>query len=120
VGNHDYNRSSKKNAKMGPRHWKGRGGTERGYGYRWQQASRLFLVEHPLCSFCLSRGYVVAANVTDHIRKHHGPTDPLFWDKANWQALCKRCHDSTKQQLDQRGRARGWDVNGMPIDLLGK
>ena len=32
------------------------------------------------------------ASVVDHIKPHKGDYD-LFWDEANHQALCKRCHD---------------------------
>jgi 5-methylcytosine-specific restriction protein A len=35
----------------------------------------------------------VPATVVDHIVPHRG--DPvLFWDEANWQGLCKLCHDA--------------------------
>ncbi|WP_456297628.1 HNH endonuclease signature motif containing protein [Kineothrix alysoides] len=34
----------------------------------------------------------VKATVVDHVIPHRG--DPiLFWDKRNWQPLCKTCHD---------------------------
>jgi 5-methylcytosine-specific restriction protein A len=32
------------------------------------------------------------AVVVDHITPHRRNKE-LFWDKTNWQALCKRCHD---------------------------
>jgi len=64
---------------------------------------------------CEKLGLTVAANVVDHIRKHSGPGDPLFWDRTNWQALCYRCHDSVKQQIDRTGRARGHDARGWPL-----
>ena len=28
----------------------------------------------------------------DHIIPHRGDPE-LFWDRSNWQALCKNCHD---------------------------
>ena len=62
----------------------------RGYGHRWQQARAAYLAEHPLCCLCLPRA--VAATVVDHIIPHRG-NDDLFWDPANWQPLCKPCHD---------------------------
>lgn len=40
----------------------------------------------------------------------------LFWDKTNWQALCKRCHDSYKQRLEKSGTVAGCDTSGMPLD----
>jgi 5-methylcytosine-specific restriction protein A len=32
------------------------------------------------------------ATVVDHIIPHRGD-EKLFWDRDNWQALCKSCHD---------------------------
>ncbi len=66
---------------------------QRGYNYRWQQARIAFLTEHPLCAdpFGVHGVSFVAARHVDHIRPHRG--DPrLFWDPANWQALCASCH----------------------------
>lgn len=34
----------------------------------------------------------MVANVVDHIKPHRGDK-VLFWDSANWQPLCKECHD---------------------------
>ena len=64
----------------------------RGYGKAWQRESRRFLREHPLCVRCASEGRYVKATVVDHIRPHRGDPD-LFWDRRNWQPLCKPCHD---------------------------
>jgi 5-methylcytosine-specific restriction protein A len=36
---------------------------------------------------------VVLATVVDHIVPHRGD-QRLFWDEANWAALCKPCHDA--------------------------
>jgi 5-methylcytosine-specific restriction enzyme A len=88
---------------------------KRGYGGRWQRMRAIWLKGHPLCSMCLAQGRTTAATVVDHIQRHHGPADPLFWDRTNWQSLCYRCHDSIKQALDRHGKARGWDVHGMPL-----
>ncbi|WP_330164070.1 HNH endonuclease [Paenibacillus campinasensis] len=44
-------------------------------------------------------GRLVASTVVDHIIPHKG--DPkLFWDKNNWQALCKKCHDTKTARED--------------------
>ena len=65
---------------------------QRGYTWAWQKARRLFLKDHPLCNHCLEVERTTAATVVDHIEPHCG--DPMrFWDRSNWQALCKRCHD---------------------------
>ena len=40
-----------------------------------------------------AQGRVVPATIVDHVVPHRGDPD-LFWDEANWAALCKRCHDA--------------------------
>jgi 5-methylcytosine-specific restriction protein A len=75
--------------------------SERGYSYKWQQAREGFLRAHPLCVRHEARGEVVAATVVDHITPHKGDK-ALFWQRANWQPLCKRCHD-IKTMTEDRG-----------------
>ena len=65
---------------------------ERGYDYRWRKASKAYLLEHPLCAECYKKGILTAATVVDHIVPHRGDKQ-LFWDRENWQPLCKKCHD---------------------------
>ncbi len=66
----------------------------RGYGRRWQRESKAFLREHPLCALCMLKDppKYTKATVVDHIIPHRCD-QRLFWDKTNWQALCKECHD---------------------------
>ena len=66
---------------------------ERGYGARWQRARLAHLTQEPLCRACLTTGHTTAATVVDHIRPHRGDLD-LFWNAANWQSLCARCHNT--------------------------
>ena len=66
--------------------------TQQGYGAQWQKARALFLKQHPLCAFCQAEGKIVPATVVDHIIPHRGD-QRLFWDQANWEPLCKECHD---------------------------
>jgi 5-methylcytosine-specific restriction enzyme A len=65
----------------------------RGYGARWRRARVAYLARHRLCMRCLVQGRVVPATVVDHVVPHRGD-ERLFWDEANWAALCKRCHDA--------------------------
>ena len=65
---------------------------KRGYNSRWRKARLTFLSKHPLCRHCEEAGVTKLAEVVDHIIPHKGSTE-LFWDKENWQPLCKRCHD---------------------------
>jgi len=57
---------------------------------RWTRESRAFRAENPLCRKCASVGIVTSCDVTDHIvpPEVHGD----FWDKKNWQPLCRRCN----------------------------
>ena len=89
--------------------------TQRGYGYKWQQAREGFLKRHPLCVMCKRRGLVVGATVVDHITPHKGDM-VLFWDSSNWQALCKLCHDAHKARQERGGTLPGCDVDGIPVD----
>ena len=89
--------------------------TERGYGYKWQQARLGYLRKHPLCVECQRRGRVVAATVVDH-KVRHGGDLKLFWDRKNWQPLCVTCHDVHKQRLENSGRVSGCGLDGLPLD----
>ena len=86
---------------------------ERGYGARWQRERAQYLRLHPLCVICRPRA--VPARVVDHKVPHKGD-ERLFWDRSNWQALCKLHHDSHKQSLERTGTVRGCDTEGIPLD----
>jgi len=66
--------------------------TQRGYDGRWRRARASFLKKHPLCAECLKDNRLTPAAVVDHFVPHRGD-ERLFWDEANWQPLCKACHD---------------------------
>lgn len=69
-----------------------RSAASRGYNRAWQKASKQYLTAHPLCVKCLEQGQFRKATVVDHIIPHRGD-EKLFWDRENWQALCKEHHD---------------------------
>lgn len=73
--------------------------SQRGYGSRWQKAREGFLRHNPLCAHHQERGEIVRATVVDHIIPHKGDK-VLFWDRSNWQALCKTCHDTKTARED--------------------
>jgi 5-methylcytosine-specific restriction protein A len=73
----------------------------RGYDSRWRAARAAYLRAHPLCRECEAAGAIVAASVVDHIMAHKGDK-ALFWDSANWQPLCKPCHDRKTAREDGR------------------
>ena len=74
----------------------------RGYGARWQKASKAWLYAHPLCQ-CPDcdegRVRVTPATVVDHKIPHRGDMR-LFWDPSNWQSMSKTCHDSKTARED--------------------
>ena len=74
---------------------------ERGYSSAWRKARAGYLAHHPLCVHCEANGRVVAATDVDHIIDHKGDKE-LFWDKNNWQPLCKT-HHSRKTAI-----SNGW------------
>lgn len=74
---------------------------QRGYDAKWREARAEHLAEQPLCADHLRRGYYETATVVDHITAHKGDSE-LFWNRNNWQSLCKSCHDR-KTQLQDRG-----------------
>ena len=90
-----------------------------------QQARAAYLVKHPFCAYCLrdagisyqqdavTIGLACAtkgigqphAQVVDHIEPHRGD-QALFWNKANWQALCSTHHSADKQR-EEAAQRRG-------------
>ncbi|KXU35859.1 holin [Ventosimonas gracilis] len=95
---------------------------------RWRKARLSFLQRRPLCVLCQQVGQVTAASVVDHIRPHRlgqalqsGQKDSiqqaqaLFWDSANWQPLCKPCHDRHKARQERSGQLKGCDAQGNPL-----
>lgn len=73
--------------------------SKRGYNSRWQKARKAFLHANPLCKYCKDNGKYVEATVVDHIIPHRGD-QKLFWDRNNWQPLCKKCHDEKTWRED--------------------
>jgi 5-methylcytosine-specific restriction protein A len=75
------------------------GSCERGYNYRWRKARIAYLIQHPLCVECSAEGRVEQAVIVDHINPHKGNRE-LFWNKNNWQGLCKHHHDTKTATQD--------------------
>ena len=95
---------------------------ERGYGARWQKASKAFLRAHPLCRSCEAIGVIELATVTDHIIAHKGDM-VLFWDSKNWQPLCATCHNRKTAREDggmgnngSSKPAADCGIDGVPVD----
>jgi 5-methylcytosine-specific restriction protein A len=74
---------------------------ERGYDRRWQKVRVDYLRHNPLCVECRRKGQLTPSIVVDHITPHRGDRQ-LFWDPANWQALCAACHNiKTAKELQR-------------------
>ncbi|WP_079908259.1 HNH endonuclease signature motif containing protein [Paenibacillus sp. 32352] len=72
---------------------------QRGYDAQWRKARLRFLQQNPLCVECKKSGIFTAATVVDHIEPHKGDY-LLFWDRKNWQPLCKMHHDRKTVEED--------------------
>lgn len=67
----------------------------------WREASLEYRRNNPLCVLCYKEGRVVAAHSVDHINPVVEGGD--FWDKSNWQSLCKSHHSKkTRKELNER------------------
>lgn len=94
----------------------GSSSTARGYGYKWQKARERFLRNNPLCVYCERAGRVELAGVVDHKTPHRGNAE-LFWTEANWQSLCKPCHDGAKAREERGGPTpQHIGADGFPVD----
>lgn len=89
--------------------WEGSQGTarQRGYDAKWRRERARYLAENPLCVMCLAMepSHVEAATVVDHKIPHMGDKE-LFWNRNNWQSLCKPHHDSHAQKRDNAYKAK--------------
>ena len=84
------------------------------YDRKWRKRREQQLRAHPLCRLCLEvRVKVTAATVADHVVPHRG--DPVLFE-GPLQSLCKECHDSWKQSIENGGHIKGCDASGMPLD----
>lgn len=97
--------------------------TARGYGYKWQQARDAFLRDHPLCECpdCeAGQKRLTVATVVDHTVPHRldealasgdsaaiAKAQSLFWDRKNWKAMAKPCHDRKTATQDSSFARRG-------------
>ncbi len=80
----------------------------------WRKARKSWLARYPLCADCGELGLVVAAREVDHIRPHRGDK-ALFWDRGNWQSLCKPCHSrKTAREVFHGGAAAPGGVSENP------
>lgn len=89
----------------------------RGYGHKWREARAAYLKSHPLCVMCAAMNppMVTAATVVNHKIPHKGDQS-LFWNRDNWEPLCKRHHDSDAQMREKSGAVRAqFDASGRVV-----
>lgn len=91
------------NQRQGPRQDNRRAAGERGYDWDWAKLAMRHKREYPLCQACLELGFVVPAEITDHIVPVHVRPD-LRMDWGNLQSLCRGCH---KKKTDEDVRKYG-------------
>ena len=73
---------------------------------RWKVKRRKQLDREPLCRECAKNGKISEAVEVDHIKPHKGDW-ALFWDDANLQSLCHKCHSrKTAGEMGAFGRLR--------------
>lgn len=68
---------------------------KRGYGANWQRMRAIYLKANPVCIRCGAPSRAV-----DHVTPHRGDYR-LYYDTANWQAMCLSCH-ARKTNLERR------------------
>lgn len=95
--------------------WDTEGKRNKLYGRRWRKERGQFLVLNRFCKFCRDEGKRTHATVVDHIIPHRGD-EQIFWDKSNWQPLCKQHHDGDKAVIEARGYSDRIGVDGWPVD----
>ena len=97
AGRSQHRRDHKSHDLYNSRRWRGsdsKGGRD---GLRWRvMAEALFT-----CAMC-GRMDDPRHMVADHIIPHRGDR-AQFFDPANLQCLCSRCHNSCKQRIERRG-----------------
>lgn len=74
------------------------------HSWRWRQARKLWLQQHPECVVCDREGVINVGtddepNHVDHRVPHRGDYR-LFWDESNWQTLCQHHHNQKTAMED--------------------
>lgn len=76
-----------------PQTWEGSKNSTKFYDRKWRKARLEHLHLHPLCVDCLKEKKITEATEVDHIIPHRGDLT-VFWDRTNWQSLCKPHHSA--------------------------
>lgn len=90
--------------------------TKQGYSSKWRKARAEYLAQHPRCECKAHKGKPDAPPSTciDHIVAHKGDHE-LFWNRRNWCAMSKPCHDA-KKESEERGATTAKPVREEPAE----
>jgi len=88
---------------------------QRGYGAKWSKVVAGYKRSHPLCVAHEANGFVVPVEVVDHIMPAR-LDQSQFWVHANWQSLCRDCHQRIKAILEQRYELGEIDAKDLRLD----
>ena len=69
---------------------------ERGYTSKWETERKAYLASHTSCTRCGNPSTIV------HHKTPHKGDRKLFWQRSNWEAVCKPCHDGPIQSREKR------------------
>src|SRR5262245_5695687 len=86
---------------------------KRGYSRKWRDARLPYLAKHPSCVNIGKSNCLGTATVIDHIKDHKGSYG-AFWDRNNWQPMCKHCHDVKTARAMVRQFTFKFDEHGEP------
>ena len=88
---------------------------ERGYTKRWRRAALRYLKHHSTCAMLgVDAKCAGLATCVDHVIPHKGDLR-LFWDKRNWQGLCRPCHSrKTRREQLQAPKSLKVGLDGTP------
>src|SRR5688572_20756399 len=74
------------------------------YGRAWKTARAIYLREHPWCVDCLTENKQIPATELDHKIPHRGDVEQ-FWNREQWQGLCRSHHAAKTAREVGLGRA---------------
>ena len=78
---------------------------QRGYGWDWDEFSRRYRAEQPLCELCQANGMVEPASSVHHIAKIEDSPERRL-ERVNVISLCKECHKQADKAEHINARCR--------------
>ena len=75
-----------------PKQWSSDANAEFYHSTAWRKCRASYIHNNPACEICYKKGYMVKADVVDHIQPIRLGGERL--DADNLQSLCHSCHNS--------------------------